>query len=346
MQGKPAPVVRAGTLADAGMKADAADTIDAACAAWAKENGNGFSMCVARRGVIVLHRGYGQTDHHQVTALDAAKFLSSSANHQPVTAATPGILASTTKFLNAILLLEMIDQDLLRLDDTVDKHVAALHGLAAKRPVTIRDLYLHTAGFTTQDGDMLPDLEERIADMYPALEGGAPHRYQGTGLALASKIMEMKSGEALPYLYQNHLFKPLGCTHSRAEYSAYGSSSVTLDLARIGQMLLNGGAYGDQRFFRPETLAQMMPVAGKDRIGDDKSIRWGVGIKVFDSDGLSDKAFGHGGGSGSFLIIDPEHELVIAHTRLSEGRSFEQFLKQRAKVLAAVVAAIDTSKKR
>jgi CubicO group peptidase (beta-lactamase class C family) len=345
MKEKPAPVVHEGTMAEAGMKADALDTIDAACAAWAKENGNGFSMCVVHRGVIVLNRGYGQTDLQQVTTLDAAKFLGGP-NRQPVTAATPGILASTTKFLNAVLLLEMIDQDLLRMEDPVDKHVAALNDVAAKRPVTIRDLYLHTAGFTTQDGDMFPDLEERIADMYPILEGGAPHRYQGTGLALASKIMEMKTGEALPYLYQNHLFKPLGCTQSRAEYSAYGTSSVALDLARIGQMLLNGGAYGDQRFFRPETLAQMMPVAGKDRIGDDKTIRWGVGIKQFDSDGLSDKAFGHGGGSGSFLVIDPQHELVIAHTRLSEGRSFEQFLKQRARVLAAVIGAIDTPKKR
>jgi CubicO group peptidase (beta-lactamase class C family) len=341
LKGKPAPEVRKGTLAEAGMKADARDKIDAACAAWAKENGTGFSMCVVRRGIIVLDQGYGQTEYQGVTSLDAAKFLNGSPNHQPITAATSGVLASTTKFLNAILLLEMVDQGLMRLEDPVDQHVAALRGVAARRPLSIRDLYLHTAGFTTQDGDQFPDLEERIADMYPALEGGAPHRYQGTGLALSSKIMEMKSGEALPYLYQNHLFKPLGCTRSRAEYSAFGSSSVPLDLARIGQMLLNGGAYGDQRFFRPKTLAQMMPVPGKDRIGDDKSIRWGVGIKQWDIDGLSDKAFGHGGGSGSFLVIDPQHELVIAHTRLKEGARFEDFLKQKAKVLSAVIAAID-----
>jgi CubicO group peptidase (beta-lactamase class C family) len=341
MKEKSAPEVRKGTLAEAGMKADARDTIDAACATWLKENGTGFSICVVRRGVIVLHQGYGKTEYKGVTSLEAAKFLNVSPNQKPVTADTPGVMASTTKFLNAILLLEMIDQGLMRMEDPIDQHIVAFKGVAAKRPVTVRDLYLHTAGFTTQDGDLFPDLEERIADMYPALEGGAPHRYQGTGLALASKIMEMKTGEALPYLYQNHLFKPLGCTQSRAEFSAYGTSSVTLDLARIGQMLLNGGAYGDKRFFRPETLAQMMPVPGKDRIGDDKSVRWGVGIKQFDIDGLSEKAFGHGGGSGSFLVIDPEHELVIAQTRLKEGARFEDFLKQRGKVVGAAIAAIE-----
>jgi CubicO group peptidase (beta-lactamase class C family) len=323
IEGKPARVVRQGTLTEAGMKADALETIDAACASWVKENPVGFSMCVIRHGVIVLNRGYGQSQN------------------QPVTPDTPGIMASTTKFLNAILLLEMIDQGLLRLDDPVDKHVRALNGIAVKRPLTIRDLYLHTSGFLTQDGDMFPDLEERIADMYPTLEVGVRHYYQGTGHALGSKIMEMKTGEALPYLYRNHLFRPLGCTSSHADFSAYGTSSVTLDIARIGQMMLNGGAYGDQRFFRPETLAQMMPVPGKDRIGDDKSIRWGVGIKQLDNDSLSDKAFGHSGGSGSFLVIEPERDLVIAHTRLSEGKSFEQFLKQKAKVFAAITGAID-----
>jgi hypothetical protein len=149
LKGKPAPEVHEGTPAEAGMKADARERIDAACAAWSKENGTGFSICVVRRGVIVLHRGYGHTDHQGVTSLDAAKFLHDSPNQQAVTAATPGILASTTKFLNAILLLEMVDQGLLRLDDPVDQHVVALAGVVAKRPLTIRDLYLHTAGFTT-----------------------------------------------------------------------------------------------------------------------------------------------------------------------------------------------------
>jgi CubicO group peptidase (beta-lactamase class C family) len=327
-EGKPARVIRQGTLAEAGMKSDALDSIDAACAAWVKENGVGFTMCVVRHGVVVINRGYGRSEN------------------QPVTPATPGILASTTKFLNAILCMEMVDQGLLRLDDPVDRHVRALNGIAVKRPLTIRDLYMHTGGFTTHERDMLPDLEERIADLYPALEVGVRHHYQGTGHALSAKIMEMKTGEALPYLYQNHLFKPLGCTTTHAELSAFGSSSTALDLARIGQMMLNGGAYGDQRFFKPETLAQMMPVPGKDRIGDDRSIRWGIGIKQLDNDALSDKAFGHSGGSGSFLVIDPERDLVIAHTRLSEGRSFEQFLKQKAKVLAAVTAAIDAGPKR
>jgi CubicO group peptidase (beta-lactamase class C family) len=149
------------------------------------------------------------------------------------------------------------------------------------------------------------------------------------------------SGEALPYLYRNHLFRPLGCTHSEAEFSAFGSRSIPIELARIGQMVLNGGSYGGQRFFGPRTLAKMLPVPGKDRIGPDRSIRWGVGIKQADNDGLSERAFGHSGASGSFLVIDPTRALVIAHTRMSEGKSYEKFLKQKARLIAAIVAEVD-----
>lgn len=328
VEGKPALVLREGTPSDAGMKSDVVAAIDAAGDAWVKENGTGFAMCVVRRGVVVVNKGYGQSQG------------------KPVTAATPAVLASTTKFLNALLLLEMVDQGLIRLDDPVEKYIPALRGIPVKRAMTIRDLYLHTCGFSGHDGDTWPDLEEVVADMLPALEVGVRHQYQGMGHALASKIMEMMSGEALPYLYHNHLFAPLSCTSTHADYSAFGSSSTAIELARIGQMVLNGGAYGDKRFFSPETLAQMLPVSGKDRIGEDKSIRWGVGIKQMDNDGLSDKAFGHSGATGSFLVIDPARQLVLAHTRITEGGSYERFLKQKARFIAAILATIDTGEKR
>lgn len=42
-----------------------------------------------------------------------------------------------------------------------------------------------------------------------------------------------------------------------------------------------------------------------------------------DNDGLSDRAFGHSGASGSFLVIDPARELVIGL-----GRSVRVFRQQ------------------
>jgi CubicO group peptidase (beta-lactamase class C family) len=326
VEGKPAPTIRDGTPAEAGMKPDAAAAIDAACAALLKENNTGFGLCIVRRGVMVVNKGFGQ------------------ALGKPVTAETPADLASTSKFLAAVLLLEMVDRGLIQLDEPIEKYLLPLQGIKVKRSMTVRDLYLHTAGFSGNFGDMWPDMEEVIADMYPALEVGVRHQYQGVGLALGSKTLEMMSGEALPYLFRNHLFEPLGCKQSTSGFSAFGSFSIPLDLAKIGQMVLNGGSYGDKYFFGPKTVAQMLPVKGKDRFAPDKTVRWGVGIKQLDSDGLSEQAFGHPGGSGSFLVIDPKYDLVIAQVRNTEGAPFEEWLKQKTRFFAAIMATIDREK--
>ena len=85
------------------------------------------------------------------------------------------------------------------------------------------------------------------------------------------------------------------------------------------------------------TIAQLMPISGRDRFEPDKSIRWGMGMKLFDSDGMSESHYGHSGATGGFLKIDPAYDLVLAHTRHEEG---VDYLANRARMTAAVLNAI------
>ena len=55
----PAPVLRQGTMAEAGMSPDAATRIRAICKAWADDSGEPFVVLVARHGVIVIHEAFG-----------------------------------------------------------------------------------------------------------------------------------------------------------------------------------------------------------------------------------------------------------------------------------------------
>ena len=201
---------------------------------------------------------------------------------------------------------------------------------------------MHIGGFNaiSAAGDRNSDVEEMVADLYPALEVGARHEYDGTGLALGAKLMEMISGQSLPRLYRRHLVEPLGCVDTDCYIPTGGSLSTSLDLARIGQMCLNGGSYGDMRFFHPQTLGAMMPVPGRDRFEPDVNIRWGVGIKQFDIDGLSDQAFGHPGASGSFLVVDPKYDLVVSMIRFDEGTDFPDFLKRKSVIFKAILDSI------
>lgn len=316
--GKIAPALRTGSLAEAGMKADAADKLDALCRQWEQAAKEPFSVCVARHNVVFFHRAYGT--HAGV----------------PVETTTPVRTASTGKFLAAILMMELVDQGVVNLDRTIDMYVPALRGIPCQCQPTVRDLYLHVTGLPEQLGDDRNDLEELVAACYPEIRD-VQHRYQNTGLALGGKIVELISGEVHPAFYRRHLLEPLGCAHTEPGSTASGVLTTTGDLAVIGQMMLNGGAYDAWRFLREETVRQFATPPGRDRIGPDKAIRWGIGTKLYDSDKLSAAAFGHPGANGDFIFIDPDRDMVATMLRWSEGRDYLAF---RARFFAAVFDGI------
>ena len=108
-----------------------------------------------------------------------------------------------------------------------------------------------------------------MAEYCPHLEIGKKHQYNGMSLSLGSKIIEQVSGESLPAFYKKHLLDPLGCKDTDVTNSSYDARSTALDMARIGQMLLNGGAYGDRRFFREQTFEKMLPATLTKVLGPD-----------------------------------------------------------------------------
>jgi CubicO group peptidase (beta-lactamase class C family) len=307
-EGEPATVVHEGPLADAGMKPGSVEKLDTVCQQWLRGANEPFAVCIVRRGVVVLHKAYG--------------------NHrgEPVTLKDKLPTASCTKFLAATLMMEMVDQGLVNVDATVDTYVPALRGIESKKKLSVRELYLHVTGLPEQIGDNVNDQEEIVADCYSSIPAQPKQNYQGTGLALGGKIVEMISGEIHPSFFRKHLLEPLGCTQTGFPGGTSGGADTTaFDLAKCGQMMINGGAYGKLRFLHPQTVALMAPQPGNDRIGPDKNIRWGIGTKLYDSDKLSASAYGHSGACGTFLLVDPEREVVATMVRFDEGKDYLQW---------------------
>lgn len=174
-KGKAAVMVHEGGLSEAGFKNTALAAIDRAAAAWVKEVGIGFNLCVVRHGVIVVNKGYGTrgVGPHMMETYSAD---------------TTGPLASTTKFLSSVLLAEFVDQGLVDFDRPAANYIRALKGPAPPVVPTLRDMYIHIAGLSGHWGDMLPDMEERLADLYRQLEFLAAHQAQ-----LTSDLAELKS---------------------------------------------------------------------------------------------------------------------------------------------------------
>lgn len=303
VEGPPAPVLRVGSAVEAGMRADAAERIDAACRAWAADSDEAFAVCVARRGVIILHRAYGQRDG------------------RPMTVETKSWMASITKPMSATLMMMLVDRGLVDLDDPIDEYLPELRGLQVRRPLTIRHLYTHTNGLERWPGwdDERPDLAWRVADYYPLLRVGRGWAYNGVGYELGGKVVEAVSGEAVPQFFERHLLRPLGCVHTDVRGTHADARSVPLDIARFGQMLLNRGAYGPLRFFREETFERMLPRRLTEVLGPDATKTFGIGL-----DGAGPERFGHGAASAATFRVDAADDLVVVMTRNAIGRGYDR----------------------
>ncbi len=316
--GKPSLLVREGTLAEAGMKPDAAEKINAVLETWAADDDQAFAVCIVRHGVIVLHKAYGTRDG------------------QPMTLTTKSWMASITKTMSASLMWMLIDQGLVDLDDPIDKYLPALRGIKVDKPVTIRNLYTHTNGLNKWPGwnDELPDVPERVAAYYDRLGVGKEFGYNGTGYILGGKIIENITGEAVPLAFQRHLLDPLGCPNTDVIGTHADAQSVPLDIAKFGQMLLNKGAYGQWRFFREETFAKMLPQPLSLESGAKRT--FGIGL-----DGKPER-FGHGAASAAAFSVDRDEDLVVIMTRNKMGKNQEKY---NGKFHDAIKAGIDRGTK-
>lgn len=314
IEGKLAPELRRGTPAEAGIKPELVEHLDAMFRQWADNSDEAFAVCFARHGVIFMHEAYGMRDG------------------EPMTVNTKSWMASFTKMMSGTLWGMLLDEGVARLDDRADQYLPPLTGVTTNRPLTIRRLYNHTAGFEGHWGDEMNDLEERIVSLLPHLEVGQRYAYNGTDMALACKILEGISGECLPLFYRNHLFGPLECEHIEVSDASAGARAAPLDIAKICQLHLNRGAYGKWRFFSEELAGQMLPRAIAPQVVERKTadssggpVHYGVGTQYFAITALTEFAFGHGAASGSIMRIDPVYDLVIVMTRNDRGRNFDEY---------------------
>jgi len=305
LAGPPAPVVREGTLEEAGMSAEDVAAIDELCREWSENSDEAFAVCIVRNDVIVLHKAYGLR------------------NGKPMTVNTPSRMASITKLICATTVLTAVDQGLVNLDDPVGDYLPPFAEIKSNKPLTLRRLLNHTSGLWGHWGSELADLEEILSEYSPYLLVGKNYKYNGTGLNLACKILESISGEAMESFYRNHLLDPLGCTGTSVSDGGGGAYGIPLDMAKIGQLLLNRGSYGDKQFFRPELMEELLPKPIDVYLDGNKSNQiYGLGCLWTSDDGLlPEDSFGHGAGSNATLRIIPSCNTVIVMCRNSRGNN-------------------------
>lgn len=326
VEGEPATVLHTGTSDDAGFDAGLSEALEPLLQAWANDTGVPFTFLVARHGVIVHHGAYG------------------SWQGEPATTQTPFDVASISKLMTGSMLAQCLDQGLIELDAPMGRYLPDLP-TEGDKVMTVRMGMTHMAG--TENSGMWgelnnPWLENNVAIGLETYEPGVRYQYNGLSLNLVARCMEMTSGKSFIRLVNEHLFGPLGMTHTWMFDTAYGTRTTAEDLAHLGQMLLNEGRYGDRVFFSPQTLHAIQPVRLADhfpRLADTQR-EYGLGNTwaspaafELDKPPFSERTLTHGSATASVLLIDYENDMIIAMARPDVG---DQYSEHYRPVLEAI----------
>lgn len=183
----------------------------------------GAVALVARHGRIVHYRAYGHRDL---------------ARTQPMRSDAIFRIYSMSKTVTTVALLQLLEEGKLALDDPVANYLPAFGALrvfvgdssdsaerrAPARPLTVRHLLTHTAGFATVAGEPasalleranaqgaadLREFAERVATVPLAADPGARFRYDGVQIEIAARVVEVVSGQRFEDFLQQRLFAPL-----------------------------------------------------------------------------------------------------------------------------------------
>jgi CubicO group peptidase (beta-lactamase class C family) len=131
-------------------------------------------------------------------------------------------IASMTKMMTALLVLDLHDQGKVALDAPAENYLEVLrtwvYPTTDSRKVTVRDLLNHTAGFVTDDpwaDRQMARSQEELEVMLTGAEPfstapGSRFEYSNLGFVLLGQIIQKTSGQSFSTRLRERLLDPLG----------------------------------------------------------------------------------------------------------------------------------------
>jgi CubicO group peptidase (beta-lactamase class C family) len=184
--------------------------VDELFAQWNKPDSPGCALAIAQNGEIIYQRGYGMANLEYDI---------------PISPDSVFDIGSNSKQFTAMCIVLLARQNLLSLDDELQKHIPEIPQYS--HPITLRHLIHHTSGLRDYlelmnfAGLLLendyPDEEilELIARQQNLnFQPGTEQLYCNTGYFLLAQIVKRVSGQTLRVFSQEHIFTPLGMNNT------------------------------------------------------------------------------------------------------------------------------------
>lgn len=178
----------------------------------------GVMVGVVQDQQLVWQKGFGFADVQQ---------------RLPMTAQTKFRMASHSKMLTAIAIMQLREQGKLRLDDPVVKYLPWFKSKPAgddDGPITIEQLLSHSSGLQREAGDHWTSLEfptrdelqKLMADRQSAFAPQVRWKYSNLAYAVAGLLVEKVSGQSFADYAQANILGPLNMVDSSFDKNVRG----------------------------------------------------------------------------------------------------------------------------
>jgi CubicO group peptidase (beta-lactamase class C family) len=341
------------------------------------EHGNiaGGVVIIVKDGNVLFSKGYGYADlkTKKPVLVDETLFR-------------PG---SVSKLFTATAVMQLVERGKLDLDRDVNDYIDFKIPATYPQPVTLRRIMTHTAGFEEWGKDLFVPEARELEPLGQDLQNHLPARifppgtmpaYSNYAVTLEGYIVQRVSGEKFEDYIANHIFAPLGMTHSSfaqplpdnlkplmsSGYSlasagakpfeyvngapAGALSTSAGDIAHFMLAHLQNGTYSDVQILQPAT-AQLMHSRA---FGPVPQLN-GMALQFFQEDQNSHTVIGHGGDTRWFhshlsLILDANTGFFISLNSAGRGDTdirgivFKKFLDRYFPAEPPLPPALGTAK--
>lgn len=311
----------------------------------AREDIAGATVAVVKDGKLLFSKGYGYANVKEKKPVSPADTLF-----------RPG---SISKLFTWTAVMQLYEQGKLGFDKDVNEYLDFKIPDAFGKPITLKDIMTHTAGFDEQIKDIIyfdaagPNLGDFLRTHIPARVNppGTVPSYSNYATALAGYIVERVSGQPFDDYIAEHIFRPLKMNHSTFRQplpadlgslmsSGYqlasgdaqkfevvgpfpaGSLSTTADdMSRFMLAHLQDGKLDDAQILKPET-AQLMHSRLFALDPDANAMAYGF----YEESRNGHRIIGHGGDTVFFhsdlhLVLDAGVGFFISYNSAGRGQA-------------------------
>lgn len=269
-------------------------------------------VLVIKDGLLVFERYFGAYDH--------------STHHE---------IRSATKSIGSMLTGIAIDQGFIKSENEPihkffeDDYKPANGWTDREKQVEIRHLLSMMSGYECDDLSTNFACENAMhrsddwvrysLDLPFAYPPGEHWAYNSSSLILVGEAIARGSGLKVETFADRYLFEPLGIERFRWQFSPKrrawiggGARMVPREMAKIGQLMLNCGAWDGRRLLSEEWIDKSTAKQGEMRSGVDYGYLWQRGFSYTGRDLVT--AYWASGNGGQYIIVLPDQGMVVVFT--------------------------------